>query len=72
MQNSKRVQRTLRKLDEIEEILSYYICGSKEFKGHFKEIRELIDELGLDKKEDHKRLAKKLKGLWKSEKDQTP
>lgn len=65
MQNSKRIQRIVKNLDKIEEILKFYTNGDHSYKKDFKEIRELIDELGLDKKEDHARLAKKLKGLWK-------
>lgn len=67
MQNSKRIQRILKKLDELQEALEFYSNGEREFRVAFKEIRELIDELALDKKKDHTRLAKKLKAHWKAE-----
>lgn len=67
MQNSKRIKRILKKLDELQEALSFYSNGEREFRVAFKEIRELIDELALDKKKDHTRLAKKLKAHWKAE-----
>ena len=67
MQNSKRIQRAIKKLSEIEDLVLFYTNGDELYKREFKELRELIDELALDKKEDHARLAKKLKGLWKSQ-----
>lgn len=67
MENSKRIKRSLKKLDKIQEDLEFYTNGTDEYTKDFKEIRELIDELGLDKKEDRARLAKKLKHLWKDE-----
>jgi len=65
MQNSKRIQNILKKLDKLEEMLSFYMNGNTEFKQDLVEIRSLIDELSLEKKEDHIRLAKKLKNVWK-------
>lgn len=65
MQNSKRIQRILKNLKEIQDDLEYYTNGTKEYKQRFREIRELIDELGLEKKEDRAKFAKKLKELWK-------
>lgn len=67
MQNSKRIQRAIKKLSEIEELVLFYTNGNEAHARSFKELRDLIDELALDKKEDHARLAKKLKGLWKSQ-----
>jgi hypothetical protein len=64
MQNSKRIQRVLKSLSDIEEILNFHTNGSGEYRVRFKEIQELINELGLEKKEDHAKLAKKLKDLW--------
>lgn len=46
-------------------MLSFYMNGNTEFKQDLVEIRSLIDELSLEKKEDHIRLAKKLKNVWK-------
>jgi hypothetical protein len=67
VENSKRIQRALKKLDELRDALEFYSNGEREFRVAFKEIRELIDELALDKKVDHTRLAKKLKAHWKAE-----
>lgn len=70
MQNSKRIQNILKKLDKLKEALEFYTNGDVNFKKDFTEIQELIDELALDKKEDHIRLAKKLKYVWEnSQKD---
>ena len=66
MQHSKRIQRILRKLDNLEDIVKYYTNGNHQLSSDFRDIRELIDELAMDKKEDHARLARKLKGFWKS------
>lgn len=68
MQNSKRIQNILKKLDKLEEVLVFYMNGDESFKSDIKEIRDLIDELALNKKEDHIRLAKKLKYVWESDK----
>lgn len=66
MENSKRIQRAIKKLEDLEEIIDFYTNGSGEHRSTFRELRELIDELGLDKKQDHARFAKKLKALWRS------
>lgn len=66
MQNSKRIQRALKKLDEIYETFQYFSNGSKVFDKDFRELGDLIDELGIERKKDHARLAKKLKGYWES------
>jgi hypothetical protein len=67
MENSKRIRKVLKKLDKIQEDLEFYTNGTGEYKKDFQEIRELVNELGLDKKEDRARLAKKLKDLWSRE-----
>ena len=67
VQNSKRIQRALKKLDEIYENFQYYSNGSKHYDKDFKELHELIEELGLEKKKDHARLAKKLKYRWEQD-----
>jgi hypothetical protein len=67
VENSKRVQRALKKLDELKEALDFYSNSEREYQVAFKEIRELIDELAIDRKVDHTRLAKKLKAHWKAE-----
>lgn len=64
MQNSKRVQKILKKLDKLREALEFYTNNQSPFKDDIKKIQELIVELSLDKKEDHIRLAKKLKHVW--------
>jgi len=66
MENSKRIQRAIKKLDKLQEDMEFYTNGNDEYKDDFEELRELIDELGLDKKEDHARFAKKLKALWEA------
>jgi hypothetical protein len=66
MENSKRIQRAIKKLEKLEESMEFYTNGNNEYKKDFEELRDLIDELGLDKKEDHTRLAKKLKAHWEA------
>jgi hypothetical protein len=69
MENSKRIKRVIKKLEKLEEDMEFF-TNNGEYTKDFQEIRELIDELGLDKKEDHTRLAKKLKAIWEaSQKD---
>lgn len=67
MKNSKNIEQILKKLDEIEEIVCYYSNNSNKYDNNFKQIRELIEDLSLDRKKDHIRLAKKLKGIWERE-----
>lgn len=67
MQNSKRIQKILKKLDKLREALEFYTNGENKFKNDLKEIRDLIAELSLKKKEDHIRLAKKLKHVWETD-----
>lgn len=66
MQNSKRIQRVIKKLDSIQELINYYTNGSGEYDGDFVDIRSTLNELSIDKKKDHARFAKKLKYLWDS------
>lgn len=66
MENSKRIQRILKKLEKLEEYMEFY-TNNNEYKKDFEDIRELIDELAMDKKEDHIRLAKKLKAHWEAD-----
>lgn len=67
MENSKRTKKAIEKLNNIEDDLEYFTNGSTRYRKVFKELREFIDELGLDKKIDHARLAKRLKAHWKAE-----
>lgn len=64
MKNSKKICTIIKKLDEIEEVFLYYANGAPHYTAHFTEIRELIEDLALDRKRDHIRLAKKLKEVW--------
>jgi hypothetical protein len=66
VEKSKRIQRILKGLTRIEEGLNFYTNSSKEYKKDFAEIRSLIEELSLEKKTDHIRIAKKLKALWEA------
>ena len=67
MKNSKRIQRIINKLDDLKEALDYYTGGNNVYSQDIKELRELFNELSIEKKEDHVRLAKKLKAYWKSQ-----
>lgn len=64
MKNSKRVQRALSHLDAIRVHLDYYSNGDNALQKEITELYEILEELSLDKKEDHVRLAKKLKAHW--------
>jgi len=64
MKNSKKIQKVISYLDEIEDLLKYYTNGNARHETKFRDIRALIDELGLDKKKDHARFAKKLRWIW--------
>lgn len=66
MENSKRIKRALKNLEKLEQDMDFYTNGCMEYREEFQQIRELINELALDKKEDHARFAKKLKALWSS------
>ena len=66
MDNSKKVNRVIGYLDEIEDLLEFYSNGKYPLKKEIKEIRTLIEDLALDRKEDHARFARKLKSIWKN------
>ena len=66
MENSKRIQRAIKQLEKIEENLEFYTNGAKGYTEDFQQLKELIEELGLDKKTDHVRFAKKLKAIWEA------
>jgi hypothetical protein len=61
MENSKRIRRIQKKLDELQKIFHFFSNGSKDYDRDFKEITNLIEELGLEKKKDHAELIQKLK-----------
>ena len=70
MKNSKRIQRILKHIDELENGYEFFCNGKHpEYAGYFREIREVINDLALERKQDHARFAKKLKGLWKVSED---
>jgi hypothetical protein len=64
MENSRRTKRILRKLDRLQDLLKFYLNGDKKFDKDFREIRDFISDMGLTKKEDHVKFAKKLLKLW--------
>lgn len=68
MKSPKRVKKILKYLDELEETLDFYLPNkleSKTYYLYFREIRQYINDLSIDKKVDHVRLAKKLKNTFK-------
>ena len=69
MKNSKKITRIITYLDDIEEYFNYYTNGNKIFSKEFEEIRQIINDLALEKKEDRARFAKKLKYIWKQSED---
>ena len=74
MKESKRVQKALKSLETIVDHLQYFMGSNSEFRRLVRDdispMEELIRELAIDQKEQNTRLAKKLKGLWKIEKNQ--
>lgn len=70
MENSKRIKRIITKLDELEELFHYFSNGDRSYDRDFKEIRDLIDELGLDRKKDHAEFIQKLKDDGRLKEDQ--
>lgn len=74
MKESKRVQKALKSLETIVDHLQYFMGSNPEFRRLVRDdispMEELIRELAIDQKEQNTRLAKKLKGLWKIEKNQ--
>lgn len=72
MKNSKKTEQLLAKLDNIEEILHYYMLDTTDFNNLRKDIIELkdfISEYALEKKEYNARFAKKIKSIWDREHD---
>jgi regulator of replication initiation timing len=69
MENSRKIKRIISHLDEIEDRLSFFTNGNHGLSKEFKELREVMSELAVSKKEDRARFAKKLKFLWNSPKD---
>ena len=70
MKTSKRVQKILGYIDELEQHFEFFAGDkSSEYEHYFQEIRQLMEELALERKADHARFAKKLKGLWKKQED---
>ena len=65
MKNSKKIEKLVAKLSEIQEIVSFLTNGSDRYDTDFKQLRDLIEDLALDRKENNIRLAKKLKGISK-------
>lgn len=72
MKNSKKTEQLIAKLDNIEEILHYYMLDTTDFNNLKKDITELksfISEYALEKKEYNARFAKKIKSIWDREHD---
>jgi hypothetical protein len=65
MKNSKKISRLLSHVEQIEDVVSYYLGNNNKYSFYIREIRTYIDETALDTKTHDIRLAKKLKGLWK-------
>ena len=65
MKNSKRIERAIHNLEKIKDLLDFYTNGHNPYNKEFQEISKIIDELAIDKKVDHVRFAKHLKGIWK-------
>lgn len=63
MRSPKKVKRVVKYLNEIETVLSYYLPPtpeSKVYRLYLKELRELIEDLSLDKKVNDAKIAKKI------------
>ena len=72
MKNSKKTEQLIQKLDNIEEILYYYMLDTTDFnqlRVDIAELKEFISEYALDKKEYNARFAKKIKKIWDKEHD---
>ena len=72
MKNSKKTEQLIQKLDNIEEILYYYMLDTTDFnqlRVDIAELKEFISEYALDKKEYNARFAKKIKKIWGKEHD---
>jgi hypothetical protein len=72
VKNSKKTEQLLQKLDNIEEILYYYMLDTTDFNQlrlDIVELKEFISEYALEKKEYNARFAKKIKKIWDQEHD---
>jgi len=72
VKNSKKTEQLIQKLDNIEEILYYYMLDTTDFnqlRVDIAELKEFISEYALDKKEYNARFAKKIKKIWDKEHD---
>ncbi|MCK4518128.1 hypothetical protein KAT92_05090 [Candidatus Babeliales bacterium] len=71
MNNSKKTQRIIKNIDDVIDVLDYYMFGRNEYIIKLKEVRDFISELGLDKKKSNARLAKRLKKHWETQQDES-
>jgi hypothetical protein len=62
---TKKAKKAIRHLETIKEHCDFFLNGNPTLNQEFIELEEIIEELSLEKKEDHARLAKKLKTFWK-------
>lgn len=72
MKNSKKTEQLIQKLNNIEDILYYYMLDSTDFSNlrqDILEIKQFVSEYALEKKEYNARFAKKIKKLWNQEHD---
>ena len=71
MKTPKRALKCRHIIDNIVEILGYYMCGTSEFRRLVNEDIQYLEEYLNEVSEDHKlhniRFASKLNGLWKVE-----
>lgn len=72
MKEPARVKKFLKTLNSIEECLEYVFANNetylKEFRNDIEEMRQLIKDLSLDRKEDHAKFFDTLKKIYKVEK----
>ncbi len=61
MKNSKRINRIIRHLDKLNELLDYYSNGKASSFKVIGELKSLVDEFGHDEKEHNIRLIQKWK-----------
>lgn len=72
VKNSKKTEKLLQKLDNIEDILYYYMLDTTDFnqlRVDIMELKEFVSEYALEKKEYNARFAKKIKKIWDKEHD---
>lgn len=65
MKNSKRINRLIEKVNDIEEALEYFTNGKTHYFKTIEEIKQLISELLLDQKEHDIRLIRR----WSEKQD---